>query len=216
MFVADYVLMEYGTGAIMAVPAHDARDYEFATAFDLPIRQVIGGDEDELPYLGDGPMRESGRIRWPAEPGGLPDDRRLARPRGQGPPLGQLQAPRLARLAPALLGLPDPDRLLRGVRHRPRARRGPARRAARRPGLPAPRPLATGRRRGLGQDQVPPVRWPRPPRDRHDGHLRRLELVLPALLRRRQRRGAPGAARSSTPGCQSTSTSAASSTRSCT
>ena len=43
MFVADYVLMEYGTGAIMAVPAHDPRDYEFARAFDLPIRRVIEG-----------------------------------------------------------------------------------------------------------------------------------------------------------------------------
>ena len=41
MFVSDYVLMEYGTGAIMAVPAHDQRDYEFAKAFGLPIRQVI-------------------------------------------------------------------------------------------------------------------------------------------------------------------------------
>jgi leucyl-tRNA synthetase len=62
MFVADYVLMEYGTGAIMAVPAHDERDHAFATAFGLPIRRVIGGDEDELPYTGDGPMTNSGEF----------------------------------------------------------------------------------------------------------------------------------------------------------
>jgi len=58
MFVADYVLMEYGTGAIMAVPAHDERDYAFARALELPIRQVIapaGEQHDvELPFTGDG------------------------------------------------------------------------------------------------------------------------------------------------------------------
>ena len=58
MYVADYVLMEYGTGAIMAVPAHDTRDYDFARAFDLPIRRVIEGGE-ELPYSGDGPLVNS-------------------------------------------------------------------------------------------------------------------------------------------------------------
>jgi leucyl-tRNA synthetase len=69
MFVADYVLMEYGTGAIMAVPAHDSRDYEFAKAFDLPVRRVIEGtdpetarDADGLPYAGDGPMTASDRF----------------------------------------------------------------------------------------------------------------------------------------------------------
>jgi leucyl-tRNA synthetase len=69
MFVADYVLMEYGTGAIMAVPGHDGRDYEFAKAFDLPVRRVIEGvdeetarDEEGLPYPGDGPMTGSGRF----------------------------------------------------------------------------------------------------------------------------------------------------------
>jgi leucyl-tRNA synthetase len=54
MFVADYVLMEYGTGAIMAVPAHDQRDYDFAKAFDLPIRRVVepadGATDDDGPF----------------------------------------------------------------------------------------------------------------------------------------------------------------------
>jgi leucyl-tRNA synthetase len=69
IYVADYVLMEYGTGAIMAVPAHDSRDYEFAQAFGLPLRRVIEGvdpeaarDEEGLPYPGDGPMVSSGRF----------------------------------------------------------------------------------------------------------------------------------------------------------
>jgi leucyl-tRNA synthetase len=65
MYVADYVLMEYGTGAIMAVPGHDERDYAFARTYDLPIRRVIegtpegGGDEHRLPYTGDGPLLNS-------------------------------------------------------------------------------------------------------------------------------------------------------------
>jgi len=63
MYVADYVLMEYGTGAIMAVPAHDTRDYDFATTHDLPITRVIANrDDDTLPYTGDGPMVNSGQF----------------------------------------------------------------------------------------------------------------------------------------------------------
>ena len=69
MFVADYVLMEYGTGAIMAVPGHDSRDYEFARKFGLPVKRVIEGedpeaarDEQGLPYPGDGTMTGSGRF----------------------------------------------------------------------------------------------------------------------------------------------------------
>jgi leucyl-tRNA synthetase len=64
MYVADYVLMEYGTGAIMAVPGHDQRDYDFARAYDLPVRRVIegvnpDGDADGLPFSGDGPLINS-------------------------------------------------------------------------------------------------------------------------------------------------------------
>jgi leucyl-tRNA synthetase len=60
MYVADYVLMEYGTGAIMAVPAHDERDFAFAQAHGLPIKRVIADPEGgELPYTGDGPLTDS-------------------------------------------------------------------------------------------------------------------------------------------------------------
>jgi leucyl-tRNA synthetase len=61
VYVADYVLMEYGTGAIMAVPAHDERDHAFAAKFGLEIRPVIDCGE-ELPCTGDGPMVNSGRF----------------------------------------------------------------------------------------------------------------------------------------------------------
>ncbi|TDL34226.1 leucine--tRNA ligase [Jeotgalibacillus sp. S-D1] len=55
IWIADYVLMSYGSGAIMAVPAHDERDYEFATEFDLPIVEVVeGGDTSKEAYTGDG------------------------------------------------------------------------------------------------------------------------------------------------------------------
>jgi leucyl-tRNA synthetase len=60
MYVADYVLMEYGTGAIMAVPGHDERDFEFATKHGLEIRRVI--DCGDLPCSDDGPMVNSGRF----------------------------------------------------------------------------------------------------------------------------------------------------------
>ena len=64
IWTADYVLMTYGTGAIMAVPAHDERDHAFAKAFDLPIVEVIETPEDhdilETAYSGDGPAINSG------------------------------------------------------------------------------------------------------------------------------------------------------------
>jgi leucyl-tRNA synthetase len=83
IWIADYVLMDYGTGAIMAVPAHDRRDFEFATQFELPIRQVVKVEGEPLPSVSeegvlmnsgafDGlPCREAGRkiVEWLAERG---------------------------------------------------------------------------------------------------------------------------------------------------
>jgi leucyl-tRNA synthetase len=68
VWIADYVLMEYGTGAIMAVPGHDERDFEFATQFGLPIRRVVAaeGDDADTPlaeaYTGPGRLVNSGRF----------------------------------------------------------------------------------------------------------------------------------------------------------
>ena len=60
LFIADYVLLGYGTGAIMAVPGHDQRDWEFAHAFGLPIVEVIaGGDVSRAAYDGDGELVNS-------------------------------------------------------------------------------------------------------------------------------------------------------------
>jgi leucyl-tRNA synthetase len=61
VYIGDYVLKAYGTGAIMAVPAHDERDFAFATKFDLPITQVIEGDET-LPFSRGGILMHSGEF----------------------------------------------------------------------------------------------------------------------------------------------------------
>ncbi|HOA78915.1 MAG TPA: leucine--tRNA ligase [Bacilli bacterium] len=62
IWIADYVLSSYGTGAIMAVPAHDQRDYEFAKKYGLPIVKVLDGDISESAFVGDAPHVNSGFI----------------------------------------------------------------------------------------------------------------------------------------------------------
>ena len=187
MFVADYVLMEYGTGAIMAVPAHDTRDFEFAERFGLEIRRVIEGEE--LPYTGDGPMVNSGRfdglhnrkaygqiVEWLASEakGDAAVNYRLrdwllSRQRYWGCPIPIVHCERCGLV--------------------PGARRPAPGGAARRDRLPAQGQVAAGRGRGLGSHELSELWRRRAARDRHHGHLRRLLLVLPALLRPAQRHG---------------------------
>jgi len=77
VWIADYVLMDYGTGAIMAVPGHDERDFEFATEFELPIRRVVAReDEDgdtplEEAAPGDGTLVNSGRFDGMSKDGAI-------------------------------------------------------------------------------------------------------------------------------------------------
>ncbi len=80
LWVANYALMEYGTGAVMAVPGHDQRDFEFARKYDIPVRVVIQPEGEELSgetmqeaYDGPGVMVNSGPFDGTAVPEGVPD-----------------------------------------------------------------------------------------------------------------------------------------------
>ena len=172
--------MDYGTGAIMAVPAHDERDFEFAQRFELPIVQVVAPADGEAsrraPYVAhsrERGARQLGRSsRGMPAPGGEAGDRRVARAaQGRGTPAISYPPARLAALAPALLGLPDPDRLLRALRDGAGARGRAAGAAARGRGLPAEGPLAARRaprtgctrraRRAAARRAARPTRWTR-------------------------------------------------------
>ena len=175
MYVADYVLMEYGTGAIMAVPGHDERDFAFAQAFDLPIRRVVG----RTPTASDAALRGRRPDRALA-----PRVRRPAQPRGARSAIvdwldreGKGHASVNYRLRDWLIsrqrywGCPIPIVHCAELRPRPRARGRAAGRAARRRRLQAQGPLAAGRGRGLGQRRparpaaarrgARPTRWTR-------------------------------------------------------
>ena len=185
IWVADYVLMEYGTGAIMAVPAHDERDREFAEKFDLPIVPVIdddgklisSGEFDGLPWqdakgaivdwlsgLGRGKPAINYRLR----------DWSFSRQRYWGCPI-----PIIYCDGCGLVPVPDDELpvLLPDIEnYQPK-------------GVPA-----AGFEYGVDQRCVPEVRRPRAARGGDDGHVRGLVVVLPALLRSAQRRRAVRAA----------------------
>ncbi len=223
IWVADYVLMEYGTGAIMAVPAHDERDHTFAEKYELEIRQVVApadarraGRRRVRRAHGARGARQLRPVHGPVGAGGQARDHVLAGGAGAGGGDDRLPPARLAAVTPAVLGLPDPDRPLRNVRSGAGAGRSAPGGATRRRGLHAQGALAARGGRGVGRHR----------------HVRRATVRRAARRTRwtpsSTRRGTSSAtairtttrsrSRVSWPttGCRSTSTSAASSTRCCT
>ncbi len=181
IYVADYVLMDYGTGAIMAVPGHDERDREFAEAFDLPIVEVI--DEDgRMVNSGqfDGLEAEEGKARivaWLRELGrGAPAvsfrlrDWSFSRQRYWGCPIPIVYCDDCG-----IVPVPDEELPVRAARGRE---------------LPAQGEGAARDQRGVDERPLSALRQAGASGGGHDGHVRRLVLVLPALRRSPQRPGA--------------------------
>ena len=132
IWVANYILMDYGTGAIMSVPGHDERDYEFAKKFGLNIRRVIvprTSDSDETAELTlpltttNGMLVNSGSFTGVDLRRGVEEYGCLCRGKRLRQSHRYLSSEGLGRLPPALLGHSHPHALLRERRHRARARK---------------------------------------------------------------------------------------------
>ena len=209
VWVADYVVADYGTGAVMAVPCGDQRDFEFARKYDLPIVPIILDDDDraaveasgetidtfhaetvdwECAHAAEGTLVQSGKYTGMRGGKHSEGESAIVADHGLRSSQGRVPPARLAHQPPALLGQPHPGHPLRALRHRARARGSAAGDAAREPGPGCRRDAC--RVQGLLRDHLPGLRPPGQARDRYHGHLYLLQLVLPALYRPAQHRAA--------------------------
>ncbi len=196
IWVANFVLAEYGTGALMCVPAHDQRDFEFCRKYKLPVRVVVqplnvaplvaetmtdpfvehdqGTLVDSGPYSGLSPEQAIEKMTADAEAARL-----RQRP-------DHLPPERLGNFTPALLGHSHSRNLLPQMRHGSGSRRSTSRRPPRKSRSRRNRKIAAGHRAGFRQCKVPEMQRARSPRDGHHGHLRRFLLVFLSLYRSAQ------------------------------
>ena len=207
VYVANFVLMEYGTGAIFGCPAHDQRDLDFVNKYKLGVTPVVcpeGQDPKtfvitDTAYDGDGRMINSRfldgmTIEQAKEEVAKRLEIRNSRQRAGRRAAGELPPARLGHFTPALLGLPDPGDPLPEMRC----------------GAGAGRPVAGGAAGGchlrqagqrarpssdLEARHLPEMRRQGAARNRHHGHLRGFVLVFCALHRSLEREGADHARR---------------------
>ena len=205
VWVANFVLADYGTGAIMAVPAHDERDGEFAMKYGLPIKhgRAAGGcaiwpegrAQARAPTRAQGRMVDSGEftgMRTEAAWQAMAD---FAEKNGIGQRTKQYRLKDWGVSRQRYWGTPIPvihcptDGVVAG------AGRSAAGAAAEGRAVHRPRRFAAGADRRVRQRDVSEVRRSRAARDRHDGHVLRFVVVLLSLLRSAQRRTAVQAGR---------------------
>ena len=152
IWVGNFVLAEYGTGAVMAVPAHDQRDFEFAQKYHLPFRVVIQpvngtplrADRMEEAFTEYGRLVDSGPYTGLVERAGASQNDRRRHSRRAWRAADYVSPERLGNFAAALLGHADSGDVLREVRHRCRAGRSVAGAAAGKRHADRARPIAAG------------------------------------------------------------------------
>ena len=173
-------------GAVMAVPAHDARDFAFAQLFGLPIPVVItppdwDGEPLAEAYTADGTLVHSGRFDGLGNEEAKGTISAHLESEGWGGPMVQYRLRDWLISRQRYWGAPITDRLLRRLRDRARAGGAAADRAALRRRVPADRAVTAAAVGGVRADLVPGLRTAGAARDGHDGHVHVLLVVLHAL-----------------------------------
>ena len=194
IWVGNFVLMGYGTGAIMAVPAHDERDFEFCRKYGIAVRPVIRPVDGalavepgmEAAYRDYGVVENSGAWSGLASGEARKKMAAHAEANGFGKAADHVPAEGLGHLAPALLGHADSGGALPDVRRGAAGRRSAAGDAAARRPVHRAGPVAASATRRVPAHDLPEVRRAGRARDRHDGHLRRFVVVLLPLHRSAQ------------------------------